>query len=441
MQRGKLPRITSLSACSKVFEIIVNSTLFSCCKRFISDDQHGFFPKRSVATNLVEFVSLCLRSLDSGSQVDAIYTDLKAAFDRVDHGILLRRLEILGVSPALVSWLQSYLTGRKLQVKIGSSHSAPFASNSGVPQGSNLGPLLFTLYVNEVSSILPPGCRLLYADDVKIYKIIKSISDCSHLQQLVDVFQAWCSRNMLTISITKCSAISFHRKQNPLMHDYKIFGNSLTRVSFIKDLGVTLDRELTFRSHYSELIAKGNKQLGFVCKIASEFRDPTCLRTLYCSLVRPILEASSVVWCPYQDIWISKIEAVQKKFVRYALRYLPWRNPQELPAYENRCRLLGLETLQTRRRAAQAVFVAKMFLGEIDSPAILADLNLYAPERVMRQRALLQLAARNTGYGLHEPVRAMSDIFNQCFNLFDFNLSASSFNRRLRTSNTMLNRP
>ena len=82
-----------------------------------------------------------------------------------------------------------------------------------------------------------------------------------------------------------------------------------------------------------------------------------------------------------------------------------------------------------------------MFLGEIDSPAILADLNLYAPERVMRQRALLQLAARNSGYGLHEPIRAMFDIFNQCFNLFDFNLSASSFNRRLRTSNTMLNRP
>ncbi|XP_053698888.1 uncharacterized protein LOC128745842 [Sabethes cyaneus] len=89
--------ITSMCACSKLFEIIVNDALFACCKIYIDADQHGFYPKRSVTTNLMQFVSRCLQNLDSSFQTDAIYLDLKAAFDRVDHEILLRKMERLGI--------------------------------------------------------------------------------------------------------------------------------------------------------------------------------------------------------------------------------------------------------------------------------------------------------------------------------------------------------
>ncbi|XP_055529057.1 uncharacterized protein LOC129721036 [Wyeomyia smithii] len=116
-------------------EIIVNDALFASCKHYITSDQHGFHPKRSITTNLAEFSSTCLQNMSNGAQIDAIYTDLKAAFDRVDHRLLLAKLEKLGVSSALVQWFGSYLMNRTLCVKIGSEFSAQFTNVSGVPLG------------------------------------------------------------------------------------------------------------------------------------------------------------------------------------------------------------------------------------------------------------------------------------------------------------------
>lgn len=261
--------------------------------------------------------------------------------------------------------------------------------------------------------------------------IIKTIQDCYALQMLLDRFADWCTLNMLTLSIHKCNIISFHRKLKPITHDYTINGQPLERVHQVRDLGVTLDSALTFRLHYNDIISKANRQLGFIFKISSEFKDPLCLRSLYCALVRSILESNSVVWCPYQTTWTARIEAIQRKFVRYALRHLPWRDPLNLPRYEDRCRLLGLQTLDQRRNTAQVVFVAKILTGEIDSLEILGQLNLYAPERLLRQRNFLLLEPRNTVYGLHDPVRFMSAKFNDVYLLFDFNCTIATFKRRL----------
>lgn len=424
--------ITSLSACSKVFEIIVNDALFASCKNYISSDQHGFFPKRSVSTNLAPFISLCVRSMDAGTQVDVVYTDLKAAFDRVDHVILLAKLEKLGVSSQLVRWFKSYLTDRVLCVKLGSAQSDTFTNQSGVPQGSNLGPLLFSIFINEVGIILPRGCRSFYADDVKLYLVVRCAEDCLRLQNMINCFEQWCSSNFVTLSTSKCNVITFHRKLKPILHEYKIGSQLLQRVDNVRDLGLHLDTALTFNIHYSDIIAKANRQLGFIFKIASEFRDPLCLKALYCSLVRSILEFSDVVWCPYQITWITRIEAIQRRFIRYALRSLPWDDPVNLPPYEDRCQLLGLETLQKRRAVNQAVFAAKSLLGELDAPALLDEFEIYAPTRNLRSRAFLNLGHRSANYSLHDPIRFMSARFNEYYEHFDFNRSALAFRHSLQ---------
>lgn len=261
---------------------------------------------------------------------------------------------------------------------------------------------------------------------------IRSLDDCLRLQHLVNTFANWSSINMLTLSIKKCNVISFHRKLKPIIYDYTIDNLKLERVNHVRDLGVILDPGFTFRIHFEDVISKANRQLGFIFKICDEFKDPVYLRSLYCTLVRSLLESNVVVWCPYQTIWINRIEAVQRKFVRRALRSLPWRDPVNLPPYEQRCRLLGIDTLASRRFAQQAGFAAKILLGEIDSPEILSRLNIYAPERTLRQRNFLTTEGSNTVYGQHSPISAVTTAFNEVFDLFDFNLSAQAFQRKVQ---------
>ena len=427
--------ITSLTAASKLFEIIVSDYILRATKNQISTDQHGFIPGRSVATNLIDLTCTCMEAMERKAQVDVIYTDLKAAFDKIDHNVLLYKLSRLGASNRLVSWFSSYLVDRTLHVKHGSSISPPFVNMSGVPQGSNLGPLLFVLFFNDAAASLGYRCKLIYADDMKIYAIVYSIEDCFHLQMLLDSFVLWCRKNKLVISIAKCHVMTFHRTLNPIVFDYTIDASVINRVDQVTDLGVMLDSKLTFHSHHSMIISKANRQLGFIAKIAKGFTDPHCLKALYCALVRPILENASIVWTPNDVTWNLRIERVQKRFLRLALRNLPWRDPLNLPAYPDRCQLLGLDTLERRRKLQQATFVAKLVVGEIDCPYILSLLDFHAPGRTLRQQHVLQPRRfHRTLYGYNQPISAMIRTFTAAESAFDFDISSRQFINRVRRS-------
>lgn len=373
--------------------------------------------------------------MEKKQQIDAIYTDLKAAFDRIDRELFLAKFSRLGATDRLICWMRSYLFERTLRVKLGDSSSQPFINSSGVPQGSNLGPLVFALYINDVCFLLPEGCRLLYADDLKIYLTVKSIEDCRLLQNLLNVFADWCFRNRICISIDKCSVITFSRLKVPLMYDYSLQGSNLTRVTSVRDLGVTLDTQMTFNVHREMVIGKANRQLGFVKRICNEFSDPLCFRSLYCALVRPILETASVVWGPYHDVWDHRIEQVQKRFVRYALRNLYWRSPENLPPYSERCGLLHLDTLLKRRRMDQAVFACKVLKAEIDSPFILSQFHFNAPERSLRPRELLFQPFHRSEYGQFEPIAFIRDTFLTTIQHYDFSDSTNTFRNKLKQSN------
>lgn len=172
---------------------------------------------------------------------------------------------------------------------------------------------------------------------------------------------------LICVHIAKCNTISFSRKRQPLYFNYKLSGQTLERMDQVRDFGVILDRDFTFRPYCEDVLAKTNKQLGFIFKLADGFHDPLSLKSLYCALLRSILESAVVVWCPYNRNWIDRFEAVQKKFVRLALRHLPWHDALNLPPYEHRCMLLGIDTLEQRRSTMQAVFVAKVLTPQIFS--------------------------------------------------------------------------
>lgn len=238
----------------------------------------------------------------------------------------------------------------------------------------------------------------------------------------------------MTVSVAKCAVMSFHRKKEPIQFVYTLSGVTVKRVSTIMDLGVELDTKLTFHSHHASIIRRANRQLGFIFKIGEGFDDPHCLLSLYCALVRSILESASSVWCPYHRLWIDRIENVQRKFVRCALRNLPWNDRLNLPPYEHRCMLLGIQTLETRRNVGKAVLAAKIIRSEIDCPSLLPLINFNVPPRRLRNPTILRLERRRTDYGQWEPIRSICRSFMKYADLFDFDRNSDNFKRQILLS-------
>jgi Reverse transcriptase (RNA-dependent DNA polymerase) len=159
--------------------------------------------------------------------------------------------------------------------------SRHFSVRSGVPQGSHLGPLLFILFINDITSCFKSLNFLLYADDLKIFFAIRNDEDVIKAQVELDSFSRWCLDNKLYLNLGKCKAIRFSRSITPGHPSYVLSSHLLENVDKICDLGVSLDSKLNFTSHVDSIINKASRMLGYIRRIDKEFTDPYTLRTLY----------------------------------------------------------------------------------------------------------------------------------------------------------------
>lgn len=425
--------VAILPTLGKLFESIVCDRLSSHFRCYLSDRQHGFISKRSATTNLVEISSCVLNAVESGRQLDVIYTDFSKAFDRVSHDRLMCKLAEIGIFGSLLAWLRSYLTNRIQYVKIRNVKSREFVVSSGVPQGSHLGPLLFNLFVNDIPVLFKYSDCLMYADDLKLYKCISTVRDSIDLQRDLNSLHLWCQFNRLDLNISKCRVLSFHRRLTPVLFGYEIAGDCLERVLEMKDLGVIFDEKMTFNNHIDGIISKAYSRLGFTKRLCADFRDPYTLKSVYCALVRSILEYASIVWCPGYAIHSARIESIQKKFILYALRHLPWRRDNFiLPSYEDRCFLIRLESLSGRRCNAKLIFLFDLLNGHIDAPNILSAVGFSVPLRQLRSHDLFNVPFHRTNYGFFGPLSSMVSIANRAGDRFNFNVSKHCFKRVLR---------
>ena len=418
--------ISILSCLPKVLESMIHDVLYQSVKCLLSPDQHGFMKKRSTTTNLLSFVSTLVQKIEKRQQVDAVYVDFAKAFDRVPHILAVEKLKRLGLPDWLTEWILSYLTGRSSTVKIGETCSEPFQIHSGVPQGSILGPLLFILFINDLSTQLKSP-KSFYADDLKFYRIITTPVDCCALQADVDTLMSWCTANGMDANINKCCIISFTRSRTPIIFDYKMASRDLKRTSTIKDLGVLIDSKLRFVEHIAAVTAKAHSMLGFLKRNCKSFDDVYSLKTLYCSFVRSVLEYAVQVWAPYHAVHISRIERVQKHFIAFALRALNWRDRTNLPSYENRCLLIDLPTLSNRRVLLQRLFIYDILTDHIDCADILGKLRFNAPLRTTREPEFFRRSNHRTAYGMNNPLDVCCVRFNEVSHVFDFNISKNKF--------------
>lgn len=409
--------IVKMPTIGKLFESMINKRIKEIIAQKITPRQHGFVNNRSTSTNVVEFVDFSLNNIESGNQIDVLYTDFLKAFDRVDHRILIEKLKQFDLNEKVIKWIWSYLRNRSLNVKIGSCVSSSFETFSGVPQGSHLGPTLFTMFINDLAGRVNAENVhiLLFADDTKSYAIVNNENDAARFQSSIDQLNNWCIENKLPLNVSKCKIMSFHRKENPHINNYVIGNENIERVDEIRDLGIILDPILSFNTHIDTVIAKSFASLGFLKRMCSNMQDPYTLKSLYCAHVRSILEYASVVWHPQYQSQIDRIESIQHKFTSFALRYLNWNfenNPR--PNYETRCAMIAIETLERRRINANLYFIYDLLNGFIDAPHLCNQVVMNEPVRVLRNNGSerIRITTHRTNYGQNAPLNRMSRLYN-----------------------------
>ena len=144
--------------------------------------------------------------------MDAVYTDFQKAFDKVHHKVLLSKMKKLGFTVDAIGFCMSYFKDPKQYVAYKGYESKTYLCPSGVPQGNNMGPLLFLIFINDITERITASKILLYADDIKLYKSVRARADSEELQTDLNAMSKWNEDNSLSFNIKKCEKITFSGK-------------------------------------------------------------------------------------------------------------------------------------------------------------------------------------------------------------------------------------
>ncbi|KAL0828964.1 hypothetical protein ABMA28_003855 [Loxostege sticticalis] len=362
--------------------------------------------------------------MDAGGQVDTVFTDYCKAFDRIDHSLLLKKILSAGIHGNLFRWFTSYIKNRSQAVAVNGYCSKWCSVPSGVPQGSLLGPLLFNIFINDISCCFLHSKFLLYADDMKKFKQINNINDCYQLQEDLNRFEEYCNINKLDLNISKCYSISFSRKSNVTAFTYFLKGEVLTTVDEIRDLGIIHDSKLTYEKHVDNIVKRANRTLGFIMRSCSQFQGVKVAKVLYCSYVRSILEYCSQIWNPQYDVYINRLECVQRKF----MRFLQYKSKCYVSNYEGRCSKHHTLPLQVRRTISDIIFILKIAQCHVDSPHLLSLINIRVPSRTLRRPITLFVPLSATKYRKNCFFIRSANVFNTMAGHSELDLFNSGIN-------------
>ena len=301
---------------------------------------------KSTVTNLAILNDYIAKNLPGGGQIDIIYTDFAKAFDKVNHKILLKKLRKYNVNNCLINWIESFLRDRTQNVCINGAKSSNIHPFSSVPQGSVLSPLLFAIFINDLTDRISSE-KLLFADDLKIFTKIDTIRDSLKLQKDLIAINEWCIENKLLLNASKCKILTISRKTNAniISFIYKIDDTSLQRTESLKDLGVIFDSKFSFQQHITHITKRAYKMIGFITRSLYGFNNIRTYYRLYYCYVRSILEYAAPIWNPYYATHINEIEKVQRKFTRI----IAYKFHVPRGTYESRMKFMNLISLKNRR--------------------------------------------------------------------------------------------
>lgn len=345
--------ISTLSVVNKIFERLLVNRLVNFLNKFnvLYKFQYGFRKGCGTSTAITELVDLLLDKIDNKCIVGGLFIDLKKAFDTLNHNILLNKLECYGIRGLANGIIRSYLSERQQFVAIKEAQSTPRSINVGVPQGSNIGPLLFLLYINDIGNLPLTGIPKLFADDTALFYPNQDVSSVvtsikGDLQILVKYFDT----NLLSLNLSKTKYMVFHspRKKIPQHISPSLGSVVIEKVSNFKYLGLVLDSTLSWGDHIDYVQKKVSSLCGIMYRV-SKFVPRNALMTFYHGCIHSHFQYLNIVWGHACKTKVRKLQVLQNRCLKIIYN-LPLLHPT-LQLYTNASHnilpIRGLCTLQS----------------------------------------------------------------------------------------------
>ena len=369
--------ISLLPVAGKIFERILYNNMFEFFTKnhLISPSQSGFKPGDSCINQLLSITHEIYKSFDDGLDVRGVFLDISKAFDEVWHKGLLYKLTQNGISGNLLDTITDFLNYRKQRVALNGQFSSwkqrvalngQFSSwtsiEAGVPQGSMLGPLLFSIYINDLSDDLMSNVKL-FADDTSLFSVVHDINTSStNLDIDLRKISDWAIQCKMSLDLDpskQAQEVIFSRKRQNPNHDSIYFNNNLVnQVHSQKHLGMHLDAKLNFEKHLDNIMSTVAKIVGLLRELHTVL-PRSSLVTIYKAFIRPHLDYGDIIYDrTYNESFHQKLESVQYNAALAITGAI--RGTSRAKLYQE----LGLESLQERRWYRKLCYFFKIFKGQ-----------------------------------------------------------------------------
>ena len=243
------------------------------------EEQYGFKSNHSCAAQIFLTIDDLTRTMENKLQVDVAILDFEKAFDKVAHSRLTHKLYYYSIRGELVQWIQSFLTNRTQRVVVDGTYSSPCSVTSGIPQGSVLAPVLFLIYINDITSNIHSQLRL-FADDCLIYRAINSPVDHTILQNDLLKLSIWADVRQMKFNVKNCCILQVSTLHITRNFTYTMYSIPLQVVEQHHYLGVLLDNKLSWTPHIHLICNKVNCLLGLLRRnLHSILLEGACLQT------------------------------------------------------------------------------------------------------------------------------------------------------------------
>lgn len=313
--------LSLLKGLSKIIETVTKHQLTKYLDdiNFFTNSQHGFRKNHSTNTALITLLNYIRKYNDMGHYVLAIFLDLSKAFDTVNHKILCKKLEDIGMDTLTLSWFRSFLEQRKQYISIDDKTTKMLQIDYGVPQGSVLGPLLFLIYINDIVKINDSNDTILFADDTVLLTNSKNPENlCIQATNSFSKILDYLLLNRLSLNFSKTHFVIFSNKHIKGIDTLQTLNGTIKRTSIIKYLGVILQENLDFTLHINNVV----KNLNIVNNVLYRLRLFVNLNTLvkiYYSLAYPHIIYCMSNWALTFKTHIKKVKVAMNNIIRTIL--------------------------------------------------------------------------------------------------------------------------